>query len=87
MALPHKTKAEPLAKALQGVTLPEGFYQWKSCRQIMMFLSFAKADEKAGGFTFTFGYVESNTNLGKRLTLSLNNFEQALRVGTLIKIQ
>jgi len=52
-----------------------------------MFLFFAKADEKAGGFTFTFGYVESNTNLGKRITLSLNNFEQALRVGTLIQIQ
>jgi len=87
MALPNKSKPSELAKALQGITLPEGLYQWKSCKQVMMFLSFAKADEKAGGFAFTFGYVESNTNIGKRLTLSLNNFEEALKFGTLIQIQ
>jgi len=85
MALPHKTKSD--TKPSQNIKLPDGFFQWKSCKQVMMFLSHAKADEKVGGYLFTFGYIESETNRGKRLNLSLNNFEQALKNGTLIKIQ
>lgn len=55
-----------------------GSYKWKSCGQVMEVVKITD--------TYQFVYVESETNLNQPLSLSLDNFERAVKFGNLIKI-
>jgi hypothetical protein len=55
-----------------------GSYQWKTCRQIMEVIRITDV--------YMFRYIESYTNKNQTLSLSLDNFERAVKFGNLVKI-
>lgn len=70
-----------MAKAKQPenkLPIIKGSYQWKTCKQVMQVTSVTD--------TYNFIYTQSKTNLDQILSLSLDNFERAVRFGNLIKI-
>lgn len=71
------TKAKSKASESK-LPIIKGKYKWKSCGQVIEVVKITDV--------YQFIYTKSETNLNQTLSLSLDNFERAVKFGNLIKI-
>jgi hypothetical protein len=84
MAIPHKTKTEPIAVTPQNLPKLGSVFKWVTCLQEMRYTGQIK---QSTGNVLNFAYTVSRTKQGDTLTLTPYQLDEALRLGRLIKIQ